>query len=84
MQADLMLRKLARDTGGRILYPNNFGQLNDIYAEVNEELRNQYTIGYNSNNLINDGQYRQIEVRVDSPGAKVTARPGYYAPNDMP
>jgi Ca-activated chloride channel family protein len=82
MSADLMLRKLARDTGGRVLYPNSFGQLDDIYEEVDEELRNQYTIGYVSNNPINDGSYRQIEVRVNVPGASVSARPGYYAPND--
>ena len=82
MSADLMLRKLARDTGGRVLYPNSFGQLDDIYEEVDEELRNQYTIGYVSNNPINDGSYRQIEVRVNVPEASVSARPGYYAPNE--
>jgi Ca-activated chloride channel family protein len=82
MSADLMLRKLARDTGGRVLYPNSFGQLDDIYEEVDEELRNQYTIGYISNNPVNDGSYRQIEVRVNAPGASVSARPGYYAPDE--
>jgi Ca-activated chloride channel family protein len=83
-QADLMLRNLAYKTGGRVLYPNNFGQLNDIYEEVNEELRNQYTIGYISNNTVNDGSYRSIDVRVNAPGALITARPGYYAPNNLP
>ena len=47
--ADLALQKLAYETGGRVLYPNNFGQLDNIYAQVDEELRNQYTIGYISN-----------------------------------
>ncbi|MBN2321670.1 MAG: VWA domain-containing protein [Acidobacteria bacterium] len=81
-QYDLLLRNLAYKTGGRVLYPNLFGQLNDIYAEVNEELRNQYTIGYISNNKANDGSYRNIDVRVKAPGASITARPGYYAPID--
>ena len=84
MQADMMLRKLARETGGRVLYPNSFGQLDDVYEEVDEELRNQYTIGYVSNNPANDGSYRQIEVRVNVPEATVSARPGYYAPNETP
>lgn len=83
-QADFTLRHLAYKTGGRVLYPNMFGQLDDIYAEVNEELRNQYTLGYISNNTVNDGSYRNIEVRVNAPGARITARPGYYAPNNLP
>lgn len=80
--ADFALRGLAEKTGGRVLYPNSFGQLDDIYEEVIDELRNQYTLGYISNNPINDGAYRNIEVRVDAPDAVVRARPGYYAPRD--
>ncbi len=83
-QADLALRKLAFETGGRVLYPNNFGQLDNIYADVDEELRNQYTLGYISTNQIKDGQYRHIQVSVDEPDMIVSARPGYYAPNQLP
>jgi len=84
VQADLALRKLAYETGGRVLYPNNFGQLDNVYADVDEELRNQYTLGYVSTNAVKDGSYRKIEVAVDAPGAMVSARPGYYAPNLLP
>jgi VWFA-related protein len=84
VQADLALRKLGYETGGRVLYPNNFGQLDNIYAEVDEELRNQYTIGYISTNKVKDGSYRKIQVGVDAAGAIVGARPGYYAPSDIP
>ena len=82
-QADQVLRKLAYETGGRVLYPNNFGQLDDIYAQVNDELRNQYTAGYISSNSVKDGSYRNIEVRVEEPNAIISARPGYYAPNEI-
>jgi Ca-activated chloride channel family protein len=81
VQADLVLRKLAYETGGRVLYPNTFGQLDNIYAQVDEELRNQYTLGYISTNTIKDGSYRRIEVRVKAPNAVISARPGYYAPD---
>jgi Ca-activated chloride channel family protein len=80
IQADMALRKLSYETGGRVLYPNTFGQLDNIYAEVDEELRNQYTLGYISTNTAKDGSYRRIEVKVDSAEAVVSARPGYYAP----
>jgi VWFA-related protein len=83
VRADLALRKLAYETGGRVLYPNNFGQLDNIYAEVADELRNQYTIGYISSNAAKDGSYRRIDVRVLASGvASVSARPGYYAPDE--
>jgi VWFA-related protein len=81
MQADLALRQLAYQTGGRVLYPNSFGQLNNVYAEVDEELRNQYTVGYISSNPIKDGSYRSIDVRVNTRGAVASSRPGYYAPD---
>lgn len=81
VQADLVLRKLAYETGGRVLYPNTFGQLDNIYAEVDEELRNQYTLGYVSTNTIKDGSYRRIDVRAKASNAIVSARPGYYAPD---
>jgi len=84
VQADFALRKLAYETGGRVLYPNTFGQLGNAYAEVDEELRNQYSVGYISSNTAKDGSYRRIQVSVNAPGAQVAARPGYYAPSNLP
>jgi Ca-activated chloride channel family protein len=84
-QGEAFLRRLAHDTGGRVLQSNNFGQLDDIYAEVTEELRNQYTLGYVSTNTARDGSYREISVGVsarDVPNVRITARPGYYAPRN--
>ena len=83
VQGESMLRQLAQVTGGRVLQPNDFGRLDDIYAEVYEELRNQYTLGYISTNTAKDGSYREIDVAVltkDTPKVTVTTRPGYYAP----
>jgi len=80
-QADAVMRRLAYKTGGRVLYPNGFGQLDDIYAEVDEELRNQYTLGYISSNKAKDGSYREIDVGVSEKNVMITARPGYYAPS---
>ena len=79
VQADLALQKLSYETGGRVLYPNTFGQLDNIYAQVDEELRNQYVLGYLSTNSAKDGSYRRIEVKVNEAEAVISARPGYYA-----
>ena len=83
VDADLALRQLAYETGGRVLYPNSFGQLDNIYAQVDEELRSQYTVGYISTNTLKDGSFRRIDVRVDAQGAVVSSRPGYYAPDEL-
>jgi Ca-activated chloride channel homolog len=83
VDADLALRQLAYETGGRVLYPNSFGQLDNVYAQVYEELRNQYTVGYMSTNTLKDGSFRRIDVRVDTQSAIISARPGYYAPNEL-
>jgi Ca-activated chloride channel family protein len=77
--ADTALRKLAYETGGRMLYPNSFGQLDNVYAQVYEELRNQYTLGYVSTNTAKDGSYRHINVGVNAQNIKMSARPGYYS-----
>ena len=52
--------------------------------EVDEELRNQYTLTYISSNKIKDGGYRHIQVGVAETRVIVSARPGYYAPNELP
>jgi len=83
VNADVALRKLAYETGGRVLYPNSFGQLDNIYAQVDEELRNQYTLGYISTNTAKDGSYRHISVRVEVQDADISARPGYYATDKL-
>ena len=83
VQGEAMLSRLARATGGRVLQSNDFGQLDNVYAEVSEELRNQYTLGYLSTNTAKDGLYREINVGVrtqDERNVRITARPGYYAP----
>ena len=82
-RAEAVLRRLAYETGGRVLKPNSFGQLDNIYAEVVQELKNQYTLGYISANTAKDGSYREIDVGVttrDARNVTITARPGYYAP----
>jgi VWFA-related protein len=57
------------------------GELENIYARIEEELRSQYVLGFTSSNRAKDGSYRKLRIEVDHPGAVITARPGYYAPS---
>jgi VWFA-related protein len=72
---------LATDTGGKaFLTSNNFGK---VYATVQRDTSSYYLIGYVSSNTKQDGKYRKIRIKVNRPGVKVEARPGYFAPRDL-
>jgi hypothetical protein len=71
---------LASDTGGRaFLDSNDFTQ---VFKGVQQDTSTYYLLGYRSTNAARDGRYRRITVKVNTPGAKVDFRRGYYAPAD--
>ena len=51
--------------------------LNSIYEKIEQELRTQYVLAYQSSQSEGDG-YRTVEVKVDQPGVKAKTIPGYY------
>ena len=77
--ADSQLRKLAYETGGRVIVPKSSGELVTIYQGLVKELRQQYYLSYTPYNIMKDNQYRKISVQVDRAGVRTFCRPGYYA-----
>jgi VWFA-related protein len=79
-QSQETLNTLAADTGGRAFTAtNDFGE---AFSRVQSDLAAYYLLGYQSTNPARDGKFRRIQVRVNRPeakGARVEARPGYYA-----
>src|SRR5688500_10660495 len=79
-QSQETLTTLAADTGGRAFTAtNDFG---DAFARVQSDLAAYYLLGYQSTNPARDGRFRRIQVRLnrsEMKGARVEARPGYYA-----
>jgi VWFA-related protein len=73
-------RKLADETGGRVLSANSEKKLMQAFDEISEELRSQYTLGYYPSNAGRDGKFRKIKVETNNHDLKVLARKGYYAP----
>ena len=79
-----ILRKLAKDTGGRAYFPTSAAVLPDICHEIATDLREQYTIAYIPSDRREDGTYRTIRVVVRAPGKGslvVRTRKGYFAPS---
>jgi len=78
-KADKLLKRLARDTGGRAFFPFKSDDLAKSFAEINAELRSQYSLAYRSSNIKQDGSFRAIKIKTDRRRLKVKARKGYYA-----
>jgi Ca-activated chloride channel homolog len=76
------LEQIAIATGGKLYIPESFASLSDVYREVAEELRHQYTLYYTPSNTARDGKFRRVKVETVNPALKVTARVGYFSPRN--
>ena len=73
-----VMQRLVEPTGGRALFTDNIDQLQLKFADLLEELSNQYLLGYESTNTKRDDAFRKISLRVDGQ-SRVRARQGYRA-----
>jgi VWFA-related protein len=72
-----ILQQISRETGGSYFEITSKETLDKIYAQIEEELRNQYSLGYTSDQ--SGGGYRKIHVTVKEKNLTVQTREGYYA-----
>lgn len=72
-----VLTEMANSTGGRTFEVSRGLTVRQIYAQIEEELRNQYSLGYSSDRPEGTG-YRKITVRTTRKDLIVQARDGYY------
>ncbi len=77
------LAKYVSATGGQMYAEFTRNAIESAYADITQEARNLYTIGYSTRSTV-AGNYRQIEVRVHRPGLKVFAKDGYYPLPERP
>jgi len=75
--ADRFLLELANNTGGREYHADSLQNMSYAFANVAEELRRQYSIGYYPKRAPQPGQRRQIKVRARQPNLAVRARDSY-------
>jgi len=75
--AQKYLQQLAEKTGGRYFMAADANTIRRSFAEVAEELRRQYVLGYQPNELAPRGQERKIRVKVDRKRVAVRARKSY-------
>jgi len=73
------LRKMSDETGGHVYKVDRKHTLEDVFKELQDEMRSQYSIGYTPVNGVKDGSYRHVDVRLANKDLKAQARKGYYA-----
>jgi len=71
-----VLERISRETGGRLFQVSKKEPVNQIYSQIQEELRNQYSLGYTPNPA--EPGYHKIQVAATKKALIVQARDGYY------
>jgi VWFA-related protein len=72
------IARMAEETGGRVIRVAGFDRMRKAFAEIADELHQQYSLGYQPSNLKWDGAFRHLQIKAPS-GMRVSARDGYYA-----
>jgi VWFA-related protein len=71
------LRTLSQETGGRMFEVSKKLTLKEIYDQIQEELRNQYNLGYTPSDTGGSG-FRHIKLLTKDEKLEVVTRAGYY------
>lgn len=72
-----MLQQISEETGGTYYEVSGGMTLDKIYSQIQDELRNQYSLGYTSDQT--GAGYRRIKVTAKGKNLTVKTREGYYA-----
>jgi VWFA-related protein len=71
------LKRVSQETGGRMFEVSKKLTLSEIYHQIQEELRNQYNIGYTPPDTGETG-FRHIKLLTKDRKLRVVTRSGYY------
>ena len=67
LQGDNEMRTFAAMTGGRAYFPRFEGELPELFGDISNDIRNQYTLSYTPSNTKLDGTYRKLKVEIVGP-----------------
>jgi Ca-activated chloride channel family protein len=73
------MKEFANQTGAQYINSPKGDNLDTVFANIIEELRNQYTLTYFSTNEKRDGKWRKLDVSIANSKLAVRSRRGYYA-----
>jgi VWFA-related protein len=74
-----VLEQISKETGGRFFEVSKKQSIDQIYANIEEELRNQYSLGYSPDKADVTPGYRKIHLTTNQKDLVVQTRDGYYS-----
>lgn len=99
LQADNEMRTFSKESGGLSFFPRFPGEYPEIFRQIENTLRDQYSLSYHPTNVAKDGKFRRIKVELVNPGNneplrmineknkpikyQILAKAGYKAPRDV-
>ena len=60
------LRRMSSETGGQVFRVDRSHSLDDIFREIQDEMRSQYAITYQPPNAKRDGSYHKIDIKLSN------------------
>ena len=72
------LRKLSESTGGRVFTVSRGMGLREIFAQIGQDLRLQYELGYTPPADLQANSYHRLELKAKDKKLNVQARKGFY------
>jgi Ca-activated chloride channel family protein len=73
------LQIIGERTGGKIFFPTTGPELDKVFIDIIHELRTQYLIGFYPKNVpLSKERFHKLEIKVNRPDLRVSARNGYY------
>jgi len=73
-----ILERISKETGGRLFEVSKKQPIDEIYKSIEEELRNQYSLGYTPGPDVAPG-YHKIHLAAKQKDMTVQTRDGYYS-----
>ena len=74
-----ILERISKETGGGFFAVSRKTPIDQIFIRIEEDLRNQYSLGYTSDKPGAAGEFRKIRLAVKQKGLIVQAKDGYFA-----
>jgi VWFA-related protein len=74
-----VLTRISKETGGELYQVSKKETIDQIYAEIEEGLRNQYSLGYTPDRASAKATYHLIHLTTNQKELIVQARDGYYS-----
>jgi len=74
-----VLQRLSKETGGRYFEVSKKQPINEIYSQIEQELRNQYNLGFTPDKALATPGYHRISLTTANKDLSVQSQEGYYA-----